>query len=398
VNLTRPHFRAGTVALAAACVVAGCSSVESFLAGDKIDYRSASSKTTPLEVPPDLTQLSRDSRYQPQASTVSASSFQSSSAVAASPSASQPAVAPTTVGDAHIERDGSQRWLATSMTPEQLWPQLKSFWQSNGFLIKLDQPEAGVMETDWAENRAKLPQDFLRRSVGQVFDSLYSTGERDKFRTRVERTANGSEIYISHRGMEEIVTGQAKDTTIWQPRPTDPQLEAEFLARLMARLGTKDTAVAAAQPASAASGASAGTGPDAASVAAVAAPAPRARVVSGQTAALQVDESFDRAWRRVGLALDRSGFTVEDRDRKGGLYFVRYVDPKLAGQEEPNFFQKLFTFGDKKSASDATLSRYRIALKSEGDKTVVSVLNSQGAPEGSDIGQQIVNVLLSELK
>ena len=120
--------------------------------------------------------------------------------------------------------------------------------------------------------------------------------------------------------------------------------------------------------------------------------------MAGQASTLQVDEGFDRAWRRVGLALDRSGFTVEDRDRKSGLYFVRYVDPKLAGQEEPNFFQKLFSFGSKKSAADSTLSRYRIALKSEGDKTAVSVLNSQGAPESGEIGQRIVSVLLDELK
>jgi outer membrane protein assembly factor BamC len=161
----------------------------------------------------------------------------------------------------------------------------------------------------------------------------------------------------------------------------------------MTKLGTKETAVAAASPACAASAAAA----TAATVSAVPAPAARARVVAGKASTLQVDEGFDRAWRRVGLALDRSGFTVEDRDRKSGLYFVRYVDPKLAGQEEPNFFQKLFTFG-KKSAAESTLSRYRIALKSEGEKTAVSVLDSQGAPESSEIGQRIVSVLLDELK
>ena len=131
---------------------------------------------------------------------------------------------------------------------------------------------------------------------------------------------------------------------------------------------------------------------------AVPAGTPRARVLAGSNPALQVDDGFDRAWRRVGLALDRSGFTVEDRDRKNGLYYVRYVDPKLAGQEEPNFFQKLFTFGDKKNAADATLSRYRIALKTDGDKTTVSVLNNQGAPESTDIGKQIVGVLYNDLK
>ena len=388
--MNRPSSSVTAVAVAAVLALGGCSSVETFLAGDKVDYRSSAKKTTPLEIPPDLTQLSREGRYQPQAASVSASSFQQQpSAVPGAVAAA--AVAPQTLGDARIERDGSQRWLATSLTPEQLWPQLRSFWLERGFTLAIDQPEAGVMETEWAENRAKLPQDFIRSAIGKAFEGLYSTGEQDKFRTRVERTANGSEVYISHRGMEEIVTGQAKDSTIWQPRPVDPQLEAEFLARLMTKLGTKETAVAAAPAAS-------GAAATAATVSAVPAPAARARLVAGQASTLQVDEGFDRAWRRVGLALDRSGFTVEDRDRKGGLYFVRYVDPRLAGQEEPNFFQKLFTFGSKKSAADTTLSRYRIALKSEGEKTAVSVLNSQGAPESGEIGQRIMSVLLDELK
>jgi outer membrane protein assembly factor BamC len=393
-NVNRPFPSITIVALAAVVALAGCSSIDNLLSGDKVDYRGSARKTSPLEVPPDLTQLQREGRYQPQASSVSASNFQSAASAPAGSTGLATSVAPQSLGDAHIERDGSQRWLATSLTPEQLWPQLRAFWQERGFSLAVDQPDAGIMETEWAENRAKLPQDFVRSTIGRVFSGLYDTGERDKFRTRVERTAGGSEIYISHRGMEEVVTGQAKDSTIWQPRPIDPQLEAEFLARLLTKLGTKEGAAVAQAPGGAASAAE----PSAASVAAVPTPPARARLVAGQASTLQIDEGFERAWRRVGLALDRSGFTVEDRDRKGGLYFVRYVDPKLAGQEEPNFFQRLLTFGDKKSAADSTLSRYRISLKSEGEKTTVSVLNSQGAAETGEIGQRIASVLLNELK
>jgi outer membrane protein assembly factor BamC len=121
----------------------------------------------------------------------------------------------------------------------------------------------------------------------------------------------------------------------------------------------------------------------------------RARAVSGQPATMQVDEAFDRAWRRVGLALDRGGFTVEDRDRAGGLYFVRYVDPKSSGKADPGFFQKLFSFGKSDAASP---ERYRIALKAEGERTQVTVQNSQGAPEGGEIGQRIVALLVEDLK
>lgn len=361
-------------AAAAALGVAGCSSVDSFLSGDKVDYKSQSSKTATLDVPPDLTQLSRDSRYQPQSGVVSASGLATNTAAAASAPSS---IAINSLGDMRIERDGNQRWLITSMTPEQLWPQLRAFWTDRGFNLAVDDAQNGVMETEWAENRSKIPQDGVRRLLGGLIDRMYDTGERDRFRTRVERVPGGSEVSIAHRGAEEFYQGQTKETTAWRLRPTDPQLEAEMLVRLMAKLGAKEE-VARAQVTNAPS------------------TAPRARLLPAQAgAALEFDEVFDRAWRRVGLALDRTGFTVEDRDRSGGLYFVRYVDPKLAGREEPGFFSKLFGLDDKNAAN---LQRYRIALKRAGEKTQVVVQNSQGSPETGEAGQRIVTLLVDELK
>jgi outer membrane protein assembly factor BamC len=365
------------VALASlALALSACSTVENFLQGDKVDYKSQSSKTAPLEIPPDLTQLQREGRYAPQAGTVSASAYQAGTPAATAATTATAAIAPTTVGDMRIVREGNQRWLVVPLPAEALWPQLRSFWQERGFNLVLDSAEAGVMETDWAENRAKIPQDIIRRSIGRVFDSLYDTGERDRFRTRVERTGATSEVYISHRGMQEVYTTDKRDQTVWTPRPSDPNLEAEFLARLMVKLGAKEAVAReiVAKP--------------------VAAPA-RARTLAGQPAALQVDEGFDRAWRRVGLALDRSGFTVEDRDRAGGLYFVRYVDPKSANKAEPGFFQKLFSFGKSDAAAP---ERYRVVLKAEGERTQITVQNSQGAPEAGEIGQRIVALLVEDLK
>ena len=72
-------------------------------------------------------------------------------------------------------------------------------------------------------------------------------------------------------------------------------------------------------------------------MAASAPPDPRVRLVredGGTQAALALDVGFSQAWRRTGLAIDRAGFTVEDRDRSRGLFFVRYaVDG--AGDGEP---------------------------------------------------------------
>jgi outer membrane protein assembly factor BamC len=371
--------------LALALALAGCSTVETFLAGDKVDYRSQAVKTAPLEVPPDLTQLQRDGRYAPAAGSVSASTYQAGGATLTPAAAQTVGVAPNALGEMRIVREGNERWLVVPMGADQLWPKLREFWTERGFSLVVDNPQAGVMETDWAEDRSRIPQDIVRRTVGRVLDSLYDTGQRDRFRTRVERNGDKSEIYISHRGMTEELIGDRRDqTTMWGPRPSDPGLEAEFLTRLMVKLGSKEAeAKETLAKATASTGATSTT------------PA-RARAIAGQPA-LQVDEGFDRAWRRVGLALDRGGFTVEDRDRAGGLYFVRYVDPsKAATNAEPGFFAKLFNFG--KSDSGVAPLRYRIAVKGEGERTNVTVQNSQGAPEASDVGQRIVALLVNDLK
>jgi outer membrane protein assembly factor BamC len=369
-----PSLRAVALALAFIALT-GCSTIEEFASGDKLDYRSKGNRTAGLEVPPDLTQLARDSRYQPTGGAVSASALQGPAVAPAATAQAATTVAPSQMGDVRIERQGNQRWLVTALTPEQLWPRLQAFWKDSGFTLVIDQPATGIMETEWNENRAKLPQDFIRSTIGRVFDSAYSTGERDKFRTRVER-GTGTEVYISHRGVEEVYTSTEKETTRWQPRPADPQLEAAFLSRLMQRLGASEeaakTAVAEAPVAPA-----------------------RARIVAGQSAAtLQVDDNFERAWRRVGLALDRGGFTVEDRDRAQGLYFVRYVDPKDASKADSGFFARLFGRDD----AAAALARYRIQVKADGDRSLVTVLTAQGAPEAGPTGQRIVGLLLDELK
>ena len=211
------NTRLGLLALVAA--LSACSTLE----GDKIDYKSATKGST-LEVPPDLTQLAKDSRYAVPGGTVSAAALQAGQQ-AAQPSAASQAAA-TSIGDVRIERDGNQRWLVVNRPADKLWEPVREFWLENGFIFTQDQANLGILETDWAENRAKLPQDVVRAALGKVFDSLYSTGERDKFRTRLERNANGgTDIFISHRGMIEVYTNTQKDQTVWQPRAADPELE-----------------------------------------------------------------------------------------------------------------------------------------------------------------------------
>jgi outer membrane protein assembly factor BamC len=354
--------RLGVLAMCAA--LSACSVLDS----EKIDYKSAS-KGSSLEVPPDLTQLSRDSRYNVPGGPVTASGFQVGQAAPALPTAA------STVGDVRIERVGNQRWLVVNRSADQLWNPIREFWQESGFLLALDESNLGIMETDWAENRAKIPQDFIRNTLGKLIDSVYSTSERDRFRTRLERTpTGGTEIYVSHRGMIEVYSSTQKDQTVWQPRPSDPELEAEFLRRLMVKLGVPQEQTKA--------------------IVATGAAKTTSRVATvGNAPVVQIDEGFDRAWRRVGLTLDRTGFTVEDRDRAQGTYFVRYVEPN-PDKKDQGFFAKLFSRGD----TGGPPLKFRINLKSQGESTTVSVLNANGAPETSANAQRIVQVIADDLK
>jgi len=345
----------------------------SVLQSDKIDYKSATTNKGPsLDVPPDLTQLSKDSRYSLPGAAVTASSYQVGKAtVVATPTAT------TSLGDVHIERSGNTRWLVVNRPADKLWEPVKEFWQDNGFLLAMDQANLGIMETDWAENRAKIPQDFVRATLGKVFDSLYSTGERDKFRTRLERGADGNtEIFISHRGMVEVFDSKDKDRTVWQPRAADPELEAEFLRRLMVKLGVGEEQSKVLM--------AAGVVKETTQVA----------TVGGQPV-VQLADGFDRAWRRVGLSLDRTNFTVEDRDRSKGLYFVRYVAPNADKEtDEPGFFGKLFG----KSKPDAQPQKFRVAVVSQGNASTVSVQNADGSAAAIADAQRIIKVLSEDLK
>jgi outer membrane protein assembly factor BamC len=382
---TRKHSQMaqrGIIYALALAGLAGCSSIGSVLEPNGVEYKSAG-KAPSLEVPPDLTQLQRENRYAiPDASRGSATASGYMQQQVNRPATQQTAaVAPASGAEMHIERAGSQRWLVVKQSAEVLWPQLKDFWQESGFLLTQEVPQAGVMETDWAENRAKIPQDFIRNTIGKALDSLYSTGERDKFRTRLERTPDGgTEIYISHRGMQEVLVGQQKDSTVWTPRPSDPELEAEFLSRLMTRLGAESTRAKAV-------------------VANATLQPTRAKLIKeGNGGRVEVDEGFERAWRRVGLALDRVGFTVEDRDRSQGLYFVRYVDPEQDKNKasEKGFFSKLFSFGSDDKAKSA--ARYQVSVKGAGAVSEVAVLTNDGKPDSSQAASRILSLLNEQLK
>ncbi len=365
-----------------AVTLAGCNG--SLLESKKIDYKSAGKAPT-LEVPPDLVAPSRDDRFAvPDLGDKGSATFSAYSAERSPQARSQQQneVLPK-VEKARIERSGNQRWLVVAGSPEKTWGTVKDFWQETGFLIKTEVPAAGVMETDWAEDRAKIPMDGIRGLLGKAIDSVYSTAERDKFRTRLEPGAEAgtTDIFISHRGMYEIYISEGKDQTRWQPRAADPGLEAEMLRRLMVHFGSDEKrAVAAVSEVQEKQ-------------------EEKAKLSRGADGSgnLELQESFDRAWRRVGLALDRVGFTVEDRDRSKGLYFVRYVDPDSDNQKKDEGFLSKIAFW-KASSSTSSQTQYRVFVSNSDKLSTIQVLSREGGVDQSETAKKILGLLYNQLK
>jgi outer membrane protein assembly factor BamC len=359
--------------------LAGCESMPSL--SKRIDYKSAANATPSLELPPDLTTPQYDDRY----AVSSASELAAKDATRPKQSELLP-----TNSEAHVARAGTQRWLVVNATPEQAWSTVRKFWTDSGFVIATEQPALGIMETDWAENRAEIPQDILRKYIGKYIDVFYSTYKRDKFRTRIERGADPGtvEIYVSHRGMEQVPTTKVDNVQgagfAWGLMPPNPGLEAEMLSRLMMRFGTPEAVAEAA------------TSPSAAAIAPQHARLEKADGLSK----LVVDDAFDRAWRRVGLALDRTGFTVVDRDRSSGTYFVRFADPdtEMARKDrDKGFLSKLFTFW-KKDDDKEKPEQYRIKVAEVSPQSTVVVEDTTGKPDRSPASDRILALLRDQLK
>jgi outer membrane protein assembly factor BamC len=383
-SLQRTLLAAG----AALALLGACSTTDDLL-DNKVDYKTAG-KLPPLDVPPDLSAPTRDDRYAVPDAGKSATLSSYQAARGQAKPAGGAAVLPG-VDNMRVERTGNQRWLVTNEVPEKLWPLVKEFWLESGFLLRQEMPETGIMETDWAENRATIGDSWVTRTLGGLLKSAHGTSERDKYRTRLERTpTGGTEVYISHRGMVQINTAaegyDGSSTLGWQARPADPELEAEFLRRLLVRLGTPEVQAKA--------------------MLAAAPPPQRAALKKGLDGQelLEVFEPFDRAWRRVGLALDRVGFTVEDRDRQKGMYFVRYADPEAEMERKKGAFSWLAFWRTDEPKVKA--EQYRVAVSAQTgdtrdnsqDNSRVQILDKSGAVDASPTSRRILTLLHEQLK
>jgi outer membrane protein assembly factor BamC len=396
--------------LMAGGLVAGCGTSSP----TKVDYKSDSkSKQVSLAVPPNMIDETADQRsLPPQGGETSLSTLKQVQAQA--PSANSVVVAPA-VNGMHIQRDGTESWLVIdNKAPEQAWAQIRRFWQEQGFLLVVDQRDKGVMETDWNETHAQINEGLIRNTLSKAMGNSYVTSERNKYRTRLEAAPNGGTyVFISQKGMREALTGTNNDSSTWVPKPNDPGLEQEYLKRLMAALALADSRSKPADAQNADLSAGAQTAPNAATAGAKSAaaataaqnvalsaqqPLPDGDAANGTDAQLSsteltLGEPYDRAWLRVGLALDRSNFTVDDRDLTRGLYFVRYVDPKDMTSAEQGFWSQVF-HGKKEKVAKQYMVNVRAVTPNQ---TRVAVVDDKGAIDQSPQAKQIMSLMSDQL-
>ncbi len=392
------QFYCRSLVVAACVALTGCSYLNlnfgSIFTDEKIQYETTSTRA-PLEVPPDLSQLPMDDRFEvPEraqvvtATQVAASEEQRKNAAGVQTEVGTTAdVLPNTVV-AKIMRDGSDRFIRVNMAPNDVWNAVLDFWPSVGLQVEREDPKAGIMETNWAENKANLPQDIIRATLGKLLDSVYSTGERDRYRTRLERNPEGgTDIYITHRKMVEVYTKANEGATAWEAAPADKELEAEMLTRLSLRLEnefnpkqkTRDQV-------------------DTTALTKKEIPAYVSEEIKdsdGKTTSLVIDEQFDRAWRRVGLGLDRVGFAIEDRDRSAGIYYIRYLDPDYEVKKRNDEGLLTRWFGKEKPV-DAPL--YKVILHSEGSKTRVTSEPDNSKTDPLNTSSRILNLLQEQVR
>jgi outer membrane protein assembly factor BamC len=376
------------ISLLVAALLSGCGalpSMDKVLPDRKVEYKKAKDAGTNLEIPPDLTKSTiNDQLVIPGSSGAEATTLSGQLARERIQGrvATRTSVLPT-IEEIEVMRDGNQRWLRIQGTPEDVWYKTVAFWQENGILLAQQDPSVGVMVTDWLENRADIKRDFITDKIRSVFDGAYSAATRDQYRLRIEQGAKPgvTELYLTHRGMEEkyiLDGGGDPERTVWNPRPTDHGLEAEMLRRLMNYMGVADQQSRR-------------------SLAQGGADQARSRLVrNGDEVLLLMDEEVNRAWRLTGVALDRVGFAVEDRDRTNRVYYVRYNDP-LKEVDEPGLLAKLAFWRSNDRNIDKE-SQYQVGLDAEGRGTRVVVRNKEGVQDNSETALRILTLLHEQIQ
>lgn len=370
------------------------------------DYKGAG-RAKPLEVPPDLTAVTSSEAYNVPGSSTSFNTY-SQNQEGNEVGVEKVLINPEGVS---LQRAGNSRWLVVNAPAEKIWPAIREFWLDQGFAVRVEQPEIGVMETEWIESDALKAQEKgkLLDRFDQYLDKLSGYADRRKFRTRIDTgaVAGTTEIYMTHRTVSsapddgknkvqtqlgEIDTGYRANATKKEATATDDELDVELLRRLMVKLGVDVN--------------------KAKQIANAPTIAKHAELIkeSDGGAALSIDDGFDRGWRRVGLALDRVGFVIEDKDRSNGLFFVRYadIDTVTGEKKKKGLLETLKFWSDDKSttqiadttdiANDGKSKKYSIKVVDAEGGSKITIENKDGSRNRSSTANKILALLFEELK
>lgn len=386
--MIKPRFLYSTALVALFLSGCGGMNVEEYLPDKKVEYKKTTEVGNNLELPPDLTNVRVGSElYVPGTSTsgvATYSEFLGEQRVSGRSLKSQTVVLPD-VDNIELKRDGSERWLVIQSPPQSVWQSATSFWQENGILLVEQDPTVGVMKTGWLENRADIGEDVITNFLKEYVGGLYDAATRDQFRIRLESGSEPgtTELYLTHFGLQQtgvVSAGQSDaETFIWEPRPRDITLEAEMLRRMMVYMGVEEQRAQNLVAKKSATKAS------------------RSELVRNpRDVRLLINESFSRSWRLTGLALDRVGFAVEDRDRSAGIYYVRYNDPLANVETEEGWLSKLKFWGDSDEAIED--ERFQIQIQPTATVTEVVVLDEQGQRLVTDTAGRILGLIHEQIK
>jgi outer membrane protein assembly factor BamC len=351
----------------------------------RVEYKKSRQAENALEVPPDLSQDTiaqggvMFSGSSPAVTTYS--EYQAARSGAPVSGRSSRNVLPDNP-QIEVRRDGDKRWLVIQAPAEAVWDTVLDFWQENGILLVEQDPSAGVMRTTWIENRADIKTDMITNFLRKAVDGLYAAGTRDQYRVRLERAGSGTELFLTHTGMrEQLVSGIAEtdtDQSVWIPSGSDQELEAVMLQKLMAFMGTSE---ARAQEEL---GSTAGTTSKRVST----------LYTGSDSPYMAIHTDFARSWRLVGIALNRVGFTVEDRNRSAGDYYVRYNDPSDDVDDEGWLSNLAFWSSSDKGGK----SEVFVVNVSGEEPATVTVRNQNGNPAPAQTASRILTLLHEQLR
>ncbi len=335
-------------------------------ANDAIKVYEESTYGPPLEVPPDLTAPARDRGLEipvlPDTGGMEKTAQRQTVAGLK--------VAPDVAG-VQVMHDGALSWFVIKGKPEQIWPWARDFFLDAGFFLEFEDPKLGIVETAWKQQRTTMPESTEQATVDDEVLRVFGVPLREKYRIRLERTPDdATEIYLTHRGARLL---RDDDTIVWDLQGSDAELEAEMRKRLLIYLGVAQDKAEG-----------------------MLATALRTKLTSLVTDAdgnkiLRVDQDFQRAWRRVGVALDHMKLVITDRDRSNGTYFVETRDPVAPSGEDKGWFSSLFS-------SEAQVRAYQIVLHDEGESVNVLIRDKDQKLIKADEAEPLLKQLSEQLE